>query len=232
MTKKKVKKTSDDGHRTVTILVWDIPTRLFHWLMVALVAASFVSAKIGGNAMQYHEWSGVTVIALLIFRFVWGFFGSQPSRFKDFVKGPTAVWRYAGRLVKGNSVSYLGHNPLGGWSVLAMLLVLMLQACLGLFANDDIFTEGPLYLWVSKATSDWLTKIHRLNQYVLIGLIAIHLFAIAFHYFVKQENLLKPMITGIKHRVGENDDVPAIVSAWSAAVIAVLAGCGVYLFIY
>ena len=232
MIKKKVNTSFDDGHRTVSILVWDIPTRLFHWLVVALVAASFVSAKIGGNAMQYHEWSGVALIALLIFRVVWGFWGSQPSRFDNFVKGPAAVWRYAEGLVKGNSASYLGHNPLGGWSVVAMLLILMLQACLGLFANDDIITEGPLYLWVSKATSDWLTKIHRLNQYVLVGLVAIHLFAIAFHYFVKHENLLKPMITGIKHWAGDNDDVPAIVSAWPAAVIAVLAGCGVYLLVY
>ncbi|MGD9259290.1 MAG: cytochrome b/b6 domain-containing protein [Desulfobacterales bacterium] len=231
MMKKKVKPSSDDGRRTVSILVWDIPTRLFHWLIVALVAASFVSAKIGGNAMQYHEWSGVTIIALLVFRIVWGFFGSQPSRFEDFMKGPAAVWRYAEGLVKGNPVSYLGHNPLGGWSVLAMLLVLMLQACLGLFANDDIITEGPLYMWVNKETSDWLTKIHRLNQYVLMGLVAIHLFAVAFHYYVKRENLLKPMITGIKHWAGDND-VPAIVSAWPAAVVAVLAGCGVYLLIY
>lgn len=111
-----------------------------------------------------------------------------------------------------------------------MLLVLLIQAFLGLFANDDIIIEGPLYMWVNKATSDWLTKIHRLNQYVLMGLVAVHLLAVAFHYYVKRENLLKPMITGIKHRAGDND-VPTIVSAWLAAVIAVLAGCGVYLLI-
>ena len=181
--------------------------------------------------MQYHERVGVMIIVLLVFRFFWGILGSQPSRFGDFVKGPAAVWRYAKGLVKDNSKRYVGHNPLGGWSVLAMLLVLTLQACLGLFANDDIITEGPLYMWVSKATSDWLTKIHRLNQYVLMGLIALHLFAVAFHYFVKHENLLKPMITGRKDWSGGNDE-PAIVSAWLAVVIAVCAGCGVYLLIY
>ena len=229
--KRKISKSSDEGHGKVTILVWDIPTRIFHWLIVALVALSFVSSKIGGNAMQYHEWIGVTIIALLVFRVFWGFLGSRPSRFTDFVKSPAAVWRYAKGMVKGNSKTYLGHNPLGGWSVIAMLLVLMLQACLGLFANDDIITEGPLYLWVSKETSDWLTKVHRLNQYVLMGLISIHLFAVAFHYFVKRENLLKPMITGIKHWSGDNE-APAIVSAWLAVVIAVFVGCGVYLLIY
>jgi len=215
----------------MAILVWDVPTRLFHWLIVVLVAVCFVSGKIGGNAMQYHEWSGVTILVLLVFRISWGFFGSQPSRFKDFVKGPVAVWCYATEMVKGKSVRYLGHNPLGGWSVLAMLLVLMLQACLGLFANDDILTEGPLYLLVSKATSDWLTKIHRLNQYVLMGLVAIHLFAVAFHFFVKRENLLKPMITGTKHWPG-NDTAPAMVSTWLALIIAALSMGGVYLLVY
>jgi cytochrome b len=229
--KKQVNSLSDDNRRRAAIVVWDLPTRLFHWLLVALVAASFVSAKAGGNAMQYHEWSGVTILALLVFRTIWGFVGSQPSRFRDFVKGPAAVWRYAKTLVKGKSAPHLGHNPLGGWSVLAMLLVVMLQACLGLFANDDIITEGPLYLWVSKPTSDWLTKIHKLNQYVLMGLVAIHLFAVAFHFFVKGENLLKPMITGIKYWAGDNA-APAIVPAWLAAVFAVLSGCGVYLLIY
>ena len=93
--KNKVNTSSDDGHHTAAILVWDLPTRLFHWLLVVLLAASFVTAKTGGNAMQYHEWSGIMILALLVFRMIWGFVGSQPSRFKDFVKEPTAVWRYA-----------------------------------------------------------------------------------------------------------------------------------------
>ena len=116
------------------------------------------------------------ILMLLVFRIIWGIVGSQPSRFADFTKGPTTVWRYARGLLKGNSGACVGHNPLGGWSVLAMLLAVLLQACLGLFANDDILTEGPLYLWVSKSTSDSLTRIHRLNQYVIMGLAAIHLF--------------------------------------------------------
>ena len=229
--KKKINTSSNDDHHSRAILVWDFPTRLFHWLLVALVAASFITAKAGGNAMQYHEWSGITILALLVFRTIWGFVGSQPSRFTDFVKGPAAVRRYVMTMIKGSSTRHLGHNPLGGWSVLAMLLVVTLQACLGLFANDDIITEGPLYLWVSKVTSDRLTKIHRLNQYVIMGLVAIHLAAIAFHFFVKRENLLKPMITGIKHWAGDNA-VPVIVSNWLAAMIAVLSGCGIYLLLY
>ena len=229
--KNKVNTSSDDGHHKAAILVWDLPTRLFHWLLVVLLAASFVTAKTGGNAMQYHEWSGIMILALLVFRMIWGFVGSQPSRFKDFVKEPTAVWRYAMALFKGNSARYLGHNPLGGWSVLAMLLVLLLQACLGLFANDDIVTEGPLYLWVSKQTSDWLTGIHKLNQYLIMVLAVVHLLAVFFHYFVKHENLLKPMITGVKHWTGK-DTAPTIAPIWLAAAVAVASGCAVYLLVY
>jgi cytochrome b len=170
-------------------------------------------------------------LVLLVFRTIWGFVGSQPSRFSDFVKGPAEVWRYATTLAKGSSLRHLGHNPLGGWSVLAMLLLLFLQTCLGLFANDDILTEGPLYLWVSKPMSDRLTKIHRLNQYAIMGLVAVHLMAVAFHFIIKRENLLKPMITGIKPWAGD-EGAPAIVPTWIAAVIAVFSGCGVYLLIY
>jgi cytochrome b len=222
---------SDNDRRPAVIPVWDLPTRLFHWLLVALVGTAFVTAKAGGNAMQYHEWCGVAILWLLAFRIIWGVTGSQSSRFGDFVKGPAVVWRYARGLIKGDSVPYMGHNPLGGWSVLAMLLVVLLQAGLGLFANDDIITEGPLYLWVSKTTSDQLTKIHRFNQYVIMALTAVHLFAIGFHFFVKRENLIKPMITGVKHWTGA-DRTPAAAPTWLAAVIAVASGCAVYFIVY
>ena len=231
MMQKEANNVSDEGHRPMAILVWDLSTRLFHWLLVILLAASFVTAKVGGNAMQYHEWSGIIILVLLVFRTIWGFVGSQPSRFRDFVKGPAEVWRYATALAKGSSLRHLGHNPLGGWSVLAILLLMFLQTCLGLFANDDILTEGPLYLWVSKPMSDQLTKIHRLNQYAIMGLVAVHLMAVAFHFIIKRENLLKPMITGIKPWAGD-EAAPAIVPTWIAAVIAVFSGCGVYLLIY
>jgi cytochrome b len=224
--------TSSDADRSrMTIPVWDLPTRLFHWLLVVLVAVCFVTAKAGGNAMQYHEWSGVMILMLLVFRIIWGVVGSRPSRFADFLKGPTTVRRYALGLLKGNSVPYLGHNPLGGWSVLAMLLAVLLQACLGLFANDDIITEGPLYLWVSKSTSDSLTRIHRLNQYVIMGLAAIHLFAILYYLFVKGENLIKPMFSGVKPRTG-GERTPSLAPTWLAAVVAALAAGAVYLIVY
>jgi cytochrome b len=212
------------------VVVWDLPTRLFHWLLVLLVVISFVTAKIGGNAMQYHEWSGFAILALLLFRLAWGIVGSRQSRFTTFVKGPATVWRYAAKLVHRDSPRSLGHNPLGGWSILAMLLALLVQAGTGLFANDDIITEGPLYEWVSKATSDWLTRIHKINQEAIILLVAVHVFAVLFYLFFKRENLIKPMITGVKPWSGA-DDLPASGRTWIAAVIAGLAATAVYLLV-
>jgi cytochrome b len=213
-----------------SVLVWDLPTRLFHWLLVVLVIISFVSGKIGGNAMQYHEWSGFTIVALLLFRLVWGFVGSRESRFVTFVRGPFAVVRYARTLLRSDSTPFLGHNPLGGWSIIAMLLALLVQAATGLFANDDIITEGPLFDWVGKATSDWLTRVHKLNQEVIIALVCIHVLAVLFYLFYKRENLVKPMITGVKEWRGTGPQ-PATGRSWIAALIAGLAALAVYLLV-
>jgi Ni,Fe-hydrogenase I cytochrome b subunit len=106
------------------IMVWDLPTRLFHWLLVIFVIISFVTGNIGGNAMQHHEWSGFMILTLLLFRLVWGFVGSRESRFMTFIRGPSAVISYARILLRRRSVHYLGHNPLGGWSIIALLLTL------------------------------------------------------------------------------------------------------------
>ena len=139
------------------VTVWDLPTRLFHWLLVGFVVTSFVTVEIGGNAMQIHELSGFVILSLLLFRVGWGFFGSRPSRFSDFVHGPKAVLSYVRGLLRNDTPPHFGHNPLGGWSIVAMLLALFVQAGTGLFANDDIMTEGPLYSWVNKATTGHMT---------------------------------------------------------------------------
>ena len=212
------------------VLVWDLPTRLFHWLLVITVGTSFLTGKIGGNLMQYHEWSGFVILALLLFRITWGFVGSRESRFAKFVRNPATVFLYARSLLHRNSPRHLGHNPLGGWSIVAMLLALFIQAATGLFANDSIATEGPLYLWVSREASDWLTGIHKLNQQIIIVLVSIHLFAVLFHLFFKGENLVTPMITGIKEWDREVPE-PARGRTWLAAVIAALVISSVYLLV-
>jgi cytochrome b len=208
------------------IVIWDLPTRLFHWLLVALVAAAFASGKVGGNAMLYHEWCGEAVLALLLFRAAWGFIGSGPARFTTFLAGPSTVLRYARTLLRRDADHHLSHNPLGGWSVVAMLLALLVQAVTGLFANDDIATFGPLYRWVSKATSDRLTSIHLLNQNVIMALVAVHFAAVLFHLIYKRENLIVPMITGRKSWKGSPKVDLTQAPLWKAA-LAVAAAAGV-----
>lgn len=175
------------------IRVWDLPLRLFHWLLAACVGGAIVTAKIGGTWMIWHERLGTTVLALLVFRLVWGIVGPRHARFASFVRGPRAVLAW---LRHPPQAPAPGHNPLGALSVLAMLLALGLQATTGLFANDDIAFEGPLAASVSNATSSLLTGWHRLNEPVVLGLIALHLAAIVWYRVRRGKNLVGTMIHG------------------------------------
>jgi len=186
---------SGTGEPAVPVVVWDVPVRVFHWLIVVLVFSSWLTSEIGGNAMTYHMWIGYTVLALVLFRIVWGFVGSRHARFCDFVRGPGAVLRYL-RGMSGEMSA--GHNPIGGWSVLALLASLAVQAVTGLFTNDEIATEGPLAARVGTEWSDLLSTVHRYNFYVLLTLIALHVAAVLFYLLVKRQNLVWPMITGRK----------------------------------
>lgn len=218
-----------DDRQSRSVKVWDLPTRMFHWALVALVIVSFVTGNIGGNLMQYHMWSGYGILALILFRLAWGFAGGRQSRFASFLRGPATVAHYAAEFMKGKTAPYLGHNPLGGWSIIAMLLALLVQVGTGLFANDDILTEGPLYPLVSKNVSDWLTDIHQVNRIALASLVAIHLFAVFYHLVFKKENLLKPMITGVKQWHGPADASTG--NPWLAIILAGLAAGVVYMII-
>jgi len=215
--------------RLRAVRVWDVPVRLFHWLLVALIILSFTTAQIGGNAMRIHELSGFTILTLVLFRVVWGVFGSTYARFTEFVRGPAQALGYARALARGQPSFHAGHNPLGGWMIVVMLLCLLIQAGTGLFANDDIMTEGPLYPWVSKATSDLLSKIHGINFYVLLALIALHVAAALYYLWGKRENLILPMFSGSKKMP---DTVQAPESRggalWLAGLLLALCAGGVY----
>jgi cytochrome b len=213
-----------------TVAVWDLPTRLFHWLLVCLVAVSFATVEIGGNAMRVHTWSGFTILALVLFRVVWGFFGSTPSRFGTFLVGPRRVIAYALALLRPDGPHHLTHNPLGGWSVVAMLAVMLLQAATGLFASDDIMTQGPLNRHVSSGVGRLLTEIHELNAGVILALAAVHLAAVLFHLVYKQDNLIRPMITGRKPWTGPAEEI-RMAPLWLAAVVAALAAGAVCLLV-
>jgi len=171
------------------IRVWDLPTRLFHWTLAALVIGSFVSVKLGN--MDWHGRLGYAVLALLLFRLVWGFAGGGYSSFTAFVRGPGSVMAY----LRGASHGP-GHNPLGALSVLAMLAALLFQASSGLFTNDDIAFEGPLSRHVSGALSSLLTTWHRRNETILIALVVVHVAAIVYYRLRLKQDLIGPMLTG------------------------------------
>jgi cytochrome b len=214
------------------VRVWDIPVRLFHWILAGLIILSFTTAQIGGNAMRIHELSGFTILTLVLFRVLWGLFGSTYARFADFVRGPAQALDYARALARRRASFYVGHNPLGGWMIVAILLCLLIQTGTGLFANDDIMTEGPLYPWVSKQTSDLLSEIHEINFYVLLTLITLHVAAALYYLWAKRENLILPLFSGRKQ-------VPDALQAqemrggplWLAGLLLALCAGGVYLLV-
>ncbi len=181
---------------TVATPVWDLPVRLFHWTLVLLIAFSWLSAEM--DWMTWHLYSGYAVLALALFRVIWGFVGSTHARFGDFLYGPGAVIAYIRTLPSRTAAKFAGHNPLGGISVVLILLCVLVQTGTGLFSNDDILTEGPLYKHISKELSDWLTTIHNYNFNALLALIGVHVSAVLYYLFYKSENLVKPMFTGCK----------------------------------
>lgn len=213
------------------VKVWDLPTRLFHWTLVALMIAQWLTAQNSG-AMDYHLWGGYAVLTLVLFRLIWGVVGSETARFTGFVRGPNAALDYVKALLRGETPLYLGHNPMGGWSIVAMLVLLLIQAGTGLFANDDILIEGPLYSWVSKGASDWLTTIHKINFNLLLAVIAVHISAVLFYLLVKRENLIHPMLSGRKHLTPETiDAAPRMVSPWLGLAALVVASLAVWLLV-
>lgn len=156
--------------------------------------------------MEWHQRAGYFALGLIGFRLIWGIVGSYHARFIHFIRGPLTVWRYLRGQLSAER-QHLGHNPLGAWSVIAMLGVVGIQAVTGLFSNDDVLLEGPYAAKVSKETSDWFTAIHHTNSDLLLVLIAIHILAIAFYALVKKNNLVVSMLTGRKPNLGAAPDI-------------------------
>jgi cytochrome b len=203
------------------VRVWDLPVRLFHWLLVLLVAFSLTTGYIGGNALPWHMRSGYCILALVLFRIAWGLFGSQTARFSDFVRGPSHVIGYARSLAKGASMFHAGHNPLGGLMVVLMLLLLLAQATTGLFVDDDAGTRAALADKASDAVVRLFTTVHRVNVNVILACIALHVGAALFYLFVKKDNLIAPLFTGAKLAPDEHPQ-PALRGPLPALVLLAL----------
>jgi cytochrome b len=181
------------------VRVWDLPTRIFHWSLALCLVGSVVSAKVGGNAMVWHFRFGSAVLALLAFRLVWGVVGGRWSRFASFVYAPGTVLRYLRGRARPDEHLDVGHNPLGSLSVFALLGVLALQLATGLVADDEIASVGPLNRFVSSALASSATGWHKnWGQYIVLGLVALHVAAIVFYAVARRQNLVGPMLGGDK----------------------------------
>jgi cytochrome b len=183
---------------TVHVRVWEWPIRAFHWAIVALLVALVVTAKAGGSWIDWHMRAGYAMLALVLFRVLWGFFGGPYARFFSFVRGPGAVLRYARSMVQGTKEWHVGHNPLGGWSIVLLLLALFTQAATGLFSHDDVANEGPLARFVTEDLSSSITWFHRRHVWWIYALVAVHVTAVFTYLVAFRENLIHAMVTGVK----------------------------------
>jgi cytochrome b len=209
-----------------TIRVWDLPLRLFHWALVGLIVAALVTQKIGGNAMIWHFRCGYAALTLVAFRILWGLVGTRYARFSSFIYRPAHIIAYFHNLRNGSMQRYTGHNPMGGLSVIALLGIVALQALSGLFSNDDIASEGPLVRFISKELSDRISSFHAdVSGNLIYALIGLHLAAIAYYYFFKKENLVRPILSGDKE---VDYDAPLADDSWKMRALAllILALCG------
>lgn len=209
---------------TIAQKVWDVPTRLVHWGLAIGIATSWWSVE--NKAMDIHYWSGLTILGLLIFRIYWGFAGPETARFASFIKGPMTVFGYIPKLFSKNYRAAFGHNPLGALSVVALLVAVLTQVSLGLFASDtDGLFAGPLNRHVDYATAEEITDFHEDFFNVVLALVGLHLAAIAFYLVVKRINLIGPMLTG--QRRGDNLTGPpsgiAPIPPWRLAIGIALA---------
>ena len=197
------------------VRVWDLPVRLFHWTLVILMAVSYFSGEAGGDWMKLHFWSGYTILTLVLFRILWGFFGSTTARFSSFIKGPAAVIGHLRELLGKHGPHDAGHNPIGGLMVVALLFAVLLQAATGLFSADtDMGTvNGPLAVKVADTVVDKVTHFHHFWIKIILLMVALHVLAAVVYLVWKRQNLIRAMVTGRKPRrdvAAEGKPVPVL----------------------
>jgi len=178
------------------VLVWDVTTRLFHWLTVALVIACYVSWRM--NWMDWHAWTGDAVLTLVLFRSLWAFFGSETALFSTFLASPRAAAFYLADMLRREPDRQIGHNPVGGWMVLLLLALLLAEALTGLYVANDVADEGSLTEIVPSVIANLITDLHSYFWDVLLAATGLHVMAILFYAAVLRHDLVTPMITGYK----------------------------------
>ncbi|HSB97882.1 MAG TPA: cytochrome b/b6 domain-containing protein [Spongiibacteraceae bacterium] len=210
--------------------MWDLPTRLFHWALVALIAGAWWSAE--QRLLEWHRYCGYGLLTLLLFRLAWGLFGSTTAQFNYFLRGPVRVLAYCRRELwaREKQSQQPGHNPLGGWSVLAMLALALLQILLGLFAVDiDGIESGPLAYLISFDGGRLAAQTHHLVFKVLLSFIGLHIAAIAFYRIHKKENLVSAMISGSETNRDREPLAVHFAPLWRAAALFSLSAAAVFI---
>ena len=187
---------SADGRSSHTVRIWDLPTRIFHWTLALSIVGLVITGNLGGNAMVWHFRIGLTVLALLMFRLVWGLVGGRWSRFSAFIYSPRSIIDYLRS--NGKAEHSVGHTPTGAASVFALLAILFAQVGSGLVSDDEISNAGPLTRFVSTATVNFATNYHKnIGKWIILGLVVLHLAAIIF-YTWRKHHLVAAMIKGDK----------------------------------
>jgi cytochrome b len=204
--------------------VWDAPVRLFHWALVILIATSWATME--WNYMDWHKLSGYAILTLLLFRIVWGFIGSDTARFTRFLKSPLAALRHLAHIGRREPDHEIGHNAAGGWMVLVLLALVLVQAVTGLASNDDVLTEGPYASFVGKDWSDWASRIHGWNFTLIEIAIVAHVVAVLTYAVLKRQNLVRPMITG-KKRLPGTMRAPRMASPILAVILLLVSAAAV-----
>ncbi len=212
----KAKPESLSGQKTVR--VWDLPTRLFHWSLLVLVAVVWISSEFHGSLFNIHIIGGIAILAMIVFRVIWGVIGSRHALFIDFVRGWSKVRAYGQSMLTAKAAYHAGHNPIGGWMILALLATLTLTSFSGLFISDDGYV-GPLVGTVSSGLSNILGEVHEGVAGLLGFLIAIHIFGVVVHSIITRENLPRAMWSGDKSvPADENISSIAQVGWWRVGV--------------
>ena len=201
-----------------TVRIWDLPTRLFHWALAACVMGLVITGNVGGNAMVWHFRLGYAVLTLVLFRLAWGFVGGHWSRWSNLPLHPRHVWAYL--QTRSDQRTEAGHNPLGSWSILAMLFFLLFQVSTGLISDDEIANAGPLTSLVSGSWVSWASAWHKnWGKLIIILLVVLHLLALLWHRFKKHPPLVPAMLHGDKTLP---QPVPVSRDQWPHRLVALL----------
>ena len=190
---------------TNKLLVWDLPVRLFHWLLVISLFSAWYTSDGERGLIEYHLQIGYFILGLITFRIVWGVFGTKYARFSQFIPNKQDLIYYLQNFKQEKNYSAVGHNPLGGLMVVLMMALILSQAVSGLFMNDDVFTTGPYYESVSKSIQNYMSFIHRRFFDLIIVVSTLHISAIVYYLIAKKINLIVPMITGYKSSANNKD---------------------------